>query len=109
MPAALLLVLALLWAIAVIRPGGLDFLRVSVFSLNGHVLTVLDAMMAIAMVIVMAAFRGPIAVTGAALFVLWGLSIFGFVQIQGMPVAALAVLVIILGGVVQLMAHWARR
>ena len=109
MLAAILLVLALLWALAVIRPGGMDFLRVSVFSLNGHVLTILDALIAIAIVGVMAAFRGPVAITGAALFVLWGLCLFGYLQIQGVPVAALAVLVIILGGVVQLMAHWARR
>ena len=109
MLAALLLLLALLWALAVVQPGGLDFLRVSLFSLNGHVLTVLDALIAIAILGVMAAFRGPIAVTGAALFALWGLSIFGFVQIEGVPVALLAVLVIILGGVIQLMSHWARR
>ena len=109
MLAAILLVLALLWAVAVVRPGGLDFLRVSVLALNGHVLTILDALIAIAMLGVMAAFRGPIAVTGAVLFLLWGLSIFGLVQIQGVPVAALAVLVVILGGVVQLMSHWARR
>lgn len=109
MLAALLLVLALLWAVAVLQPGGLDFLRVSLFSLNGHVLRIVDALMAIAILGVMAAFRGAIAMTGAALLLLWGLSIFGFVQIQGVPVAALAVLVIILGGVVQLMAHWAQR
>ena len=106
---ALLLVLALLWAVAAVQPGGFDFLRVSLFSLNGHVLTVLDALIAIAILGVMAAFRGAVALTGVALFVLWGLSIFGFVRIQGVPVAMLAVLVIILGGVIQLMSHWARR
>jgi hypothetical protein len=109
MLAAILLVLALLWAIAVVQPGGLDFLRVSLVTLNGQVLTIIDALIAIVIVGTMAAFRGAVALTGAALFVLFGLSIFGYVHIQGVPVAALAVLVIILGGVVQLMSHWARR
>jgi hypothetical protein len=108
MLAALLLLLALLWAVAVVQPGGLNFLRVSLFTLNGQIITVLDSLIAIVILGVMAAFRGPIAITGAALFALWGLSIFGYVQIQGVPVALLAVLVIILGGVIQLMSHWAR-
>ena len=109
MLAVVLLVLALLWSAAVLQPGGLDFLRVSVYSVNGQVVTVLHALTALALLCVMAAFRGAVAVTGVLLFVLWGLSIVGVVQIQGVPVAALAVLVIILGGVVQVMSHWAKR
>ena len=54
-------------AVAVVQPGGLDFLRVSLFTLNGHVLTIIDALIAIVIVGTMAAFRGGVALTGATL------------------------------------------
>lgn len=107
--AAILLVLTALWLVAVLQPGGIDFVRVSVFSFNGRTLTVLDALIAAALLGVMAWLRGAVAVAGVLLFVLWGMSVLGYVRIEGVPLAALAVLVVILGGVVQVMGHWARR
>jgi len=109
MLAAILVVLTALWIVAVAQPGGTDFVRVSFLSLNGRMLTVLDVLMAAALLGVMAALRGAVAVAGILLFTLWGMSVFGYVRIEGVPVAALAVLVVILGGVVQAMGHWARR
>jgi hypothetical protein len=105
----ILLLLAVLWATAIVQPGGTDFLRVSVTSLNGHLLTVLDALIGIVLLGVMAALRGFAIVAGIILFMLWGLSVLGYVRIEGIPVAALAVLVVILGGVVQTISHWAKR
>jgi len=106
---AILLILTILWIVAVLQPGGTDFVRVSVFSLNGRTLTVLDALIAAALLGVMAWLRGAVAIAGVLLFVLWGMSVLGYVRVEGVPVAALAVLVMILGGVVQVMGHWARR
>ena len=109
MLAAILVVLTLLWIVAVVQPGGTDFLRVSIASPAGHRLTVLDALMAAALLGVMAWLRGAVAIAGVLLFVLWGMSVLGYVRIEGVPVAALAVLVVIVGGAVQVIGHWARR
>jgi len=98
---ALFLVLLILWLLGFVRPGNLDFLRAGIATAAGHSLTVLDVLVGIAIVWLIAAVPGPLAVAASVLLALWALSTLGVVAIEGVPLNALIVLTIMVG----LMVH----
>ena len=65
--------------------------------LGTGVLTALDLLMALSVLVLMAAVRGPLAAACGLPLVLWALTIAGVVAVQGVPLSALLILVIIAG------------
>ncbi len=108
MTAAILLVLAILMSVAVFQPGGPDFLRVSVATVNAHTVTVLEVLSVMTVLVVMVAFRGAIAIAGAALLVLWSVWAFNVIRIDSMAAVAMAAFVILLGGIAHIVSAWAK-
>ena len=102
---ALFLVLLVLWLLGFLRPGNLDFMRAPAFSYGGYTATILDVLVGIAIVWVILALRGPLAVAGAVLLALWVLSILGFVVIEGLPLPVLIVLVLMVGVMIHLLTR----
>jgi hypothetical protein len=105
---AFVLVLAVLWALTLTQPGGIDFVQVRVFQRGDTVIRVLDVLTGLAIVGLIVAMRGPLALTGCALLVLWLLTLLGVPEVQGVAVAPLVVLVIIVGATVQIVTHRSR-
>jgi hypothetical protein len=102
------LVLALLWALAVAQPGGADFLKVRVVQEGFTIVRVLDVLTGLAIVGLMVSMRGPLSLTAAVMLVLWILTLLGIPQIQGVEIAPLIVLVIVMGATVHIVTHKAR-
>ena len=53
----------------------------------------------------MVTMRGPLALTSAVMLVLWMLTLLGIPQIQGIEIAPVIVLVIIMGATVHIVTH----
>jgi hypothetical protein len=102
---ALLLVLLILWLLGYLQIGDVAFLRMPVATVAGRQITVLDLLVAISVIWVIAALRGPIALAAFVLLILLGLSIFGLVAIEGIPLTSLVVLVAIVGLLVHIVTR----
>jgi hypothetical protein len=102
---ALFLVLLVLWLLGFLQIGNLDFLRVVVFRVGARGVTVLDTLIAIAVVWVIAALPGPLAISAGVLLILWALTIAGVVAVEGIPLNALIILVIIVGLLVHILTR----
>ena len=99
------LVLAMLWALTFAQPGGADFLKVRVLQQGVTIVRVLDVLTGLGIVGLMVTMRGPLALTSAAMLVLWLLTLLGIPQIQGVEIAPVIVLVIIMGATVHIVTH----
>jgi len=99
------LVLAMLWALTFAAPGGADFLKVRVYQQAFTIIRVLDVLTGLGIVGLMVTMRGPLALTAAVMLVLWALTLAGIPQIQGVEIAPVIVLVIIMGATVHIVTH----
>lgn len=99
------LVLAMLWALTFAQPGGTDFLRVRVFQLGPNVVRMLDLLTGLTIVGLMASMSGPLRLTAGILLLLWFVTLLGIPQIQGVQLAPLIVLIIVIGATVQIVTH----
>ena len=102
---AFVLVLTILWALTLTQPGGSDFFRVRVFQQGVTIVRVLDVLTGLAILGLIVSMRGPLALTGCVLFALWLLTLLGVPQIQGVPLAPLIVLIIVMGATVHIVTH----
>ena len=102
---ALVVALVILWVLGLVQPGNLDFLRVRVLPLGTGVLTVLDLLIALSVLVLMAAVRGPLALACGVLLVLWALTIGGVVAVQGVPLSALIILAILAGLMIHILTR----
>ena len=102
------LVLAMLWALAFTAPGGADFLKVRVLQQGITIVRVLDVLTGLGIVGLMVTMRGPLALTAGVLLVLWLLTLLGIPQIQGVEIAPLILLVIVMGATVHIVTHKSR-
>jgi hypothetical protein len=102
---AFVIVLAMLWALTFAQPGGADFLKVHVFQRAAFIVRVIDVLTGLAIVGLMVTMRGPLALTAAALLVLWLLTLLGIPQIAGVSLGPIIVLVIIMGATVHIVTH----
>ena len=102
------LVLAMLWALTFAQPGGADFLKVRVLQQGFTIVRVLDVLTGLGIVGLMVTMRGPLALTSAVMLVLWMLTLLGIPQIQGVEIAPVIVLVIIMGATVHIVTHKSR-
>jgi hypothetical protein len=102
---AFVLVLAMLWALTIAQPGGTDFLRVRVFQIGPNVIRTLDILTGLAIVGLMVSMPGPLRLTAGILLVLWAVSLLGIPQVQGVQLAPLIVLIIVIGATVQIVTH----
>jgi hypothetical protein len=100
---ALILVLMILWALGFLQIVNVDFLRVAIANVGGRAVTILDALIGLSIVMVAVALRGPLGIAVGVLLVLWGLSVVGIVVVEGIPLNALLVLVLIVGLVVHVL------
>ena len=103
-----ILVLAMLWALTFAAPGGGDFLKVRVYQQSFTIIRVLDVLTGLGIVGLMVTMRGPLALTAAVMLVLWALTLAGIPQIQGVEIAPVIVLVIIMGATVHIVTHKSR-
>ncbi len=102
---AFVVVLALLWALTLVQPGGSDFLRARVIQQGFVIVRVIDVLTGLAIVGLMVSMPGPLALTGAVLFALWLAALVGLPQMQGLAVAPLVVLIVIIGATVHIVTH----
>jgi len=102
------LVLAMLWALTFAAPGGADFLKVHVLQRGFTIVRVLDVLTGLGIVGLMVTMRGPLALTAGVMLVLWLLTLAGIPQIQGVQIAPVIVLVIVMGATVHIVTHKAR-
>ena len=102
---ALLLALIVLWLLGLLPLGTADFLRVRVFPIGAGVVTVLDLLLAVLVLVLMAAVRGPLAIACGLLLVLWAMTIAGVVAVQGVPLSTLIILVIIAGLMIHILTR----
>ena len=102
------LVLAMLWALTFAQPGGADFIKVRVYQQGFTIIRVLDVLTGLGIVGLMVTMRGPLALTAAVLLGLWALTRVGIPQIQGVEIAPVIVLVIVMGATVHIVTHKAR-
>jgi hypothetical protein len=105
---AFVLVLAMLWALTFAQPGGADFLKVRVFQQGVTIVRLIDVLTGLAIVGVMVTMRGPLSLTAAVLLVLWLLTLLGIPQVQGVELAPLIVLIIVMGATVHIVTHRSR-
>ncbi len=99
---ALIVVLFILWLLGFLEIENLGFLRTPVFRADGAVVTLLDLLVGLAIILVIAALPGPLGIAAGVLFVLWLLSLAGLIAIEGIPLGALILLVLIIGLLVHL-------
>lgn len=100
---AVILVLMILWALGFLQIVNVDFLRVAIANVGGRAVTILDALIGLSIVMVAVALRGPLGIVVGVLLVLWALSVVGIVVVEGIPLNALLVLVLIVGLVVHVL------
>ena len=105
---AFILVLAMLWALTFAQPGGADFLKVRVYQQGFTIVRVLDVLTGLGIVGLMVTMRGPLALTAAVMLGLWALTLLGVPQIQGIEIAPVIVLVIVMGATVHIVTHRSR-
>jgi len=105
---AFVLVLMMLWALTFAQPGGADFLKVRVFHQGFTIVRVLDVLTGLGIVGLMVTMRGPLAMTAAVMLALWVLTLLGIPQIQGVELAPVIVLVIVMGATVHIVTHRAQ-
>jgi hypothetical protein len=102
------LVLIMLWALTFAAPGGADFLRARVLQQGTLIIRVLDVLTGLAILGLVVTMRGPLALTGVVLLVLWALTLFGIPRISGVEIAPIIVIVIAMGATVHIVTHKSR-
>ena len=102
---AFVVVLAVLWMLTLIRPGGTDFFRVEVLRAGGGIIRVIDVLTGLAIIGLMVTLRGPLALAAGALLALWALTLLGIPQVMGVPLSPLIVFVMIVGVSVHIVTH----
>src|SRR6185436_13809674 len=102
------MVLAMLWALTFAQPGGADFLKVRVFQQGFTIVRVLDVLTGLGIVGLMVSMRGPLALTAGVMLVLWTLTLLGIPKVQGIEIAPIIVLVIVMGATVHIVTHKSR-
>jgi hypothetical protein len=105
---ALVLVLAMLWAITFNQPGGRDFIRVEAFRIGSTIIYLTDVLTGVVIVGLMVTMRGPLAITAGALLVLWLLTLIGVSRVMDVQLAPLIVFVIVVGASVHIVTHRSR-
>ncbi|MFN8637452.1 MAG: hypothetical protein U0893_26675 [Chloroflexota bacterium] len=105
---ALVILLVVLWLLTVTQIGGLDFLRVTALTVGDKSFKVTDFAIGLVIVAVIATMRGPLQMTGIALFVLWVLTLMGIPRVQGIPLEPLILLIIVIGTSVHVVTHRTR-
>lgn len=101
----LVLLLAVLWLLTIVQPGGLDFLRVTAFRVAEQPIKLVDVLTGLVIVALIVTLRGPLAVAASALLVLWALTLLGIPRVQGIPLSPLIVFVIVVGVTVHIVTY----
>lgn len=99
------LLLTGLWLVTIVQPGGLDFLRVTAFRIASIPFTVVDVLTGLLIVGVIATVRGPLAIAGCALLVLWIMTLVGIPRLSGVALAPVIVFVIVVGATVHVVTY----
>lgn len=92
-----LAIIFVLWLLGFIQ---IDFLNYSLFNLNGHEVVVKEIILFLLILWLIGLLERPFREIVSVLFVLWVLSIFGFIAIAGL--SNIIILAVVLGAVVYL-------
>src|SRR3954466_15131154 len=101
----IVLALAALWLVNMTHVGGTDFLRVEVVRYGASIIRAQDLLIGLGILVLMISLRGPLALTTAALFVVWVLALFGIPQLFGVEIAPVVVIMVVVGVCVALVTH----
>jgi hypothetical protein len=91
----LLVLLVVLWFFGYIHISNLSLPDISLFAVNGHIVTLLEVLIFVVIVFAVGVLPTPLRQIGFALVVLWVLSTLGVIAIAGL--APLVVIAIIVG------------
>jgi hypothetical protein len=90
----LLVLLVVLWFFGYIHISNLSLPDISLFAVNGHIVTLLELLIFVLIVLAVGVLPTPLRQIGFALVVLWVLSTLGVIAIAGLaPLVVIAIMV----------------
>jgi hypothetical protein len=92
---AILVILIALWVLGYISIPGLVFPNISLFSLNGHPVTLWNVLILLVVAWAIGILPSPLREIGAVMLLLWILSTLGIFAVAGLP--SLIILALIIG------------
>ena len=101
----LVLLLAGLTAYTMMQPTGTDFLRIGAYHFGAVTVTVKDLLIGLGIIGIVLMTRGPLMVASAAMFVLWGTTLFGVNNALGFDASPVIVWLIIIAGVIHVVTY----
>ncbi len=102
MIAALIVILAILWFFGYINIEGLNIPDMSLFVINGQVISIIDLLILALVATAISLLPSPFREISGVLLILWILAVLGILSIAGIGLPSLLVLAIILGLIVSL-------
>jgi hypothetical protein len=90
----LLVLLVVLWFFGYVHISNLSLPDISLFAVNGHIVTLLELLIFVLIVLAVGVLPTPLRQIGFALVVLWVLSTLGVIAIAGLaPLVVIAIMV----------------
>jgi len=97
---AIVVILVVLWFLGYMPLTGISIPNVSLFSINGHAVTLWEILILLVVVWAIGILPGPLQTIAGILLILWILSVLGILAITGLP--NIIVLVIIVGLIISI-------